>query len=225
MTVHVHFSTVADGSMYNRNDMSDAAVIANRRAFIEKSGHTLEKTTRLTFTYQGEEAPYIRYLTLDDSTFGSGMTGDGIPADAIVTTTPGQALFLPVADCIGAVIYDPVHRVLMLSHLGRHSLEQGGALASVEYLTTHFQSVASDLHIWLTAAAGKENYPIWKLNNQGLKEAALAQLRTAGISEGRIIDDPADTTIDHAYYSYSEFLKGNRSEDGDHCVIAWMDEA
>ncbi len=224
MTVQVHFSIVADGSMYNRKDMSDPAVIANRRAFLGSHGVTLENTTRLAFTYQGEEAPYNRYLTLDASLYGTGMTGEGEPADAIVTTEPGKVLFLPVADCIAAVIYDPVNNVLMLTHLGRHSLEQGGALASVAYLATNFGSAPYELRIWMSAAAGKENYPIWKRDNQGLKEAALEEFRMAGILLEHIIDNPADTTTDHSYYSYSEFLKGNRSEDGDHCVIAWMDD-
>lgn len=225
MSVQVHFSTVADGSMYNRKDLADPAVIENRRRFLESHGTTLENTTRVAFTYQGEEAPYTRYITLDDSLYGTGMTGEGEPADAIVTTKPGHALFLPVADCIAAVLYDPVHKILMLTHLGRHSLEQGGALSSIAYLATNFGSATYELHIWMSAAAAKENYPIWKLNNQGLKEAAMEEFRMAGVPLSQIHDTPADTTTDHSYYSYSEFLKGNRPEDGDHCVVAWMDEA
>ncbi len=225
MNVQVHFSQVGDGSMYNRKDMADPVVIANRRAYLEAHGVTLKDTTRLAFTYQGEEAPYKRYLTLDDSSHGTGMTGDGIPADGIVTTQPGAVLFLPVADCIAAVIYDPKHQVLMLTHLGRHSLEQDGALSSVAYLAEHFGSVSNELKVWMSAAAGKENYAIWKLNNKGMKEAAFEQLTLAGVPTENIVDDPADTTTDHSYYSYSEFLKGNRPEDGDHCVIAWMENS
>lgn len=222
MSIQVHFSTVADGSMYNRKDLTDPAVIENRRRFLESHGTTLENTTRIAFTYQGEEAPYARYLTLNDTSFGTGMSGDGIPADALITTEPEKALFLPVADCIAAVFYDPVHTVLMVSHLGRHSLEQEGAVSSVTYLAEHFGSDPQELHVWMSAAAGKENYPIWKLDNQGMKEAALEQLHRVGIRSEHITDIPADTTTDHTYYSYSEFLKGNRPEDGDHCVVAWM---
>lgn len=225
MSVQVHFSTVADGSMYNRNDLTDPAVIENRRRFLESHGTTLENTTRVSFTYQGEEAPYTRFLTLTESLKGTGMLGEGEPADALVTTERNQPLFLPVADCIAAVLYDPVHHVLMVSHLGRHSLEQGGAVASIAYLATNFGSAAYELHIWMSAAAGKENYPIWKMDNQGLKEAALEEFRMAGVPLGHIHDTPADTTTDPTYYSYSEFLKGNRPEDGDHCVVAWMDNA
>lgn len=222
MTVQVYFSTVADGSMYNRKDLADPSVIANRRTFLEAHGTTLEHTTRVAFTYQGEEAPHTRYLTLSEEVYGTGMTGEGKPADALITTELNRPLFLPVADCIAAVLYDPVHDVLMVSHLGRHSLEQDGAIASVTYLTTHFGSRPADIRVWFSAAAGKDNYPIWKLDNQGMKEAAFRQFAVAAILSDHITDTPADTTTDHSYYSYSEFLKGNRPEDGDHCVVAWM---
>jgi polyphenol oxidase len=225
MSVQVFFSTVANGNMYNRKDVTDETVIANRRTFLEAHGQTLENTVRLTCTYQDEETSYQRYLSLDDIPSGSGMTGEGIPADALVTTKPGAVLFLPVADCIGSVIYDPSHHVLMMAHLGRHSLEQDGAVSSIHYLTEHFGCDPGELKVWMSAAAGKQNYPIWKLDNKGMKEVAFEQFFRSGISAENIVDDPSDTTTDVSYYSYSEFLKGNRPVDGDHCVIAWMDES
>jgi len=223
LSCSVFLSTLVDGSLYNRRDPLDQSVIAQRKAFLAKHGLAIEHTTRVAFTYTNEDDPYDRYRILDDSMKGSGMTDDIIhPADALVTTEPGQVLFLPVADCIGAVLYDTEHQVLMVSHFGRHSLENNGAVTSVEFLSKNYGSDPRILRVWMTAAAGKDSFPIWKLNNGGMKEVAFEQLASAGVLLGNIIDDPADTTIDHNYYSYSEFLKGNREVDGDHAIIAVM---
>lgn len=35
-------------------------------------------------------------------------------------------------------------------------------------------------------------------------------------------DDAAETTSDQHYYSYSEYLKGHRKNDGDHAIVAIM---
>lgn len=211
--------------MYNRNDLFDASVIRNRQKFLNTHGIQPSQTTRLSFVYNTETSPYCRYMILEPKHKGLGMADDAtLGVDAIVTTQPNHALLLPVADCIGAVRYDPEHKVLMLSHLGRHSLEQEGAIKSVDFLVKNFQTNPTKLRVWLTPAAGKENYPIWALNNSGMKETTFKQLKKAGVSENHITDDPKDTTVDHNYYSYSEFLKGNRPEDGDHAIVAMMTE-
>lgn len=129
---------------------------------------------------------------------------------------------LPVADCVGAVLFDASKAVLMVSHLGRHSLEQQGAMRSVEHLSKVFGCNPADIEVWLTPAPGKPSYQIWALDNQGMKEATFAQLTTAGILPEHIHDDERDTVLDHNFYSYSEFLKGNRKEDGDHMIAAVM---
>lgn len=138
--------------------------------------------------------------------------GDVPLADALVTTTPDLALFLPVADCVATTLYDEEHGVLMLSHLGRHSLEQQGGMKSVEYLIKNFNTHPEALKVWLGPAPSKETYPIFKLDNQGMKEAVFQQLQKAGVTFENITDNPADTATDERYFSYSEFLKGNKPE-------------
>jgi copper oxidase (laccase) domain-containing protein len=219
--VFVTVSTVANGSMYNRHDPTDAEIIRNRTDFLKQHGITLNQTSRLRFVFGGED--YCRYHILSQSEKGAGMRDDDIAAaDAIVTTDPDHALALPIADCVGATLYDPDHGVLMLTHLGRHSLEQNGGRRSVEFLTTHFQTNPARLHVWLTPAPNKDAYPIWALNNQGMKEAALEQLHDAGVVDKHITDNSADTVTDRNFFSYSEFLKGNRDVDGDHMMVAMM---
>ena len=207
--------------MYNRFDASDPAVIRNRERFLDKNGISLDQTTRLRPTYDRDD--YCRYTLTDMRMGGEGMySNDLIISDALITTDINHALFLPVADCVGAVLYDPLNRVLAMAHLGRHSLEQRGGQKIVQHLATHYASDPAALQVWLTPAAGKDTYPIWKLDNQGLKEATFEQLIAAGVSMQHITDNSADTTKDSDYFSYSEFLKDTTRPDGDHAIVAMM---
>jgi len=224
----VAISTVQNGNMYNRHDPLDAHVIANRRRYLDEIGIDFDRTTRVNVSgavriTEHHETDWCRYVDVSDRLVGKGMVnGDIAFADALVTNTPGVTLFLPVADCVGTVLYDPIRRVVMVSHLGRHSLEQNGGVKSVQYLINHYGSQPQDIKVWLTPAPNKEVFPIWALDGKGMKEAAFEQLAAAGIVFENIVDNPADTVTDLNYYSYSEFLKGNRPVDGDYAIVAVM---
>lgn len=221
MELLVAISTVVDGSMYNRNDENDTTVIANRQDYLQTLGISLDQTSRVRVGYN--RTNFCKYISVKETDKGKGMRGDDIEiADALITTDKNHALFLPVADCVGATIYDPVHQVIALAHLGRHSLEQDGAHSIITYLQKHFQSTPEDIKIWLTPAPSKASYPIWKIDNKGMKEATFEQLRAAGIVDNNIIDNPAETDKDQNYFSYSEYLKGHRESDGDHAMVAMM---
>lgn len=227
-TLKVLQSSVSDGSMYNRHDDHDTEVIENRRRYFEAKGIPFGQTIRVNTdllhrTREDNETNFCRVVEVNHTHAGDGIDGEGlIVADAIVTAEKSLPLMLPVADCVGAVLFDPTHEVLMLSHLGRHSLEQQGAVRSVEYLIEHFNSTPEEVEVWLSPAAGKDVYPIWALDNQGMKEVTLGQLEKAGIIASNIHDDSRSTTDDETLYSYSEFLKGHRKEDGDHMIAAVM---
>jgi copper oxidase (laccase) domain-containing protein len=221
-------SIVKDGSMYNRHDLEDATVIENRERFLAAHDITMDQATFLEVDAANRDkvmhdTDWCRYVELDASNLGDGMRGkDGIRLDGMVTLDPNHALALAVADCIGTVIYDPKHHVLMMAHLGRQSLEQDGGIRSIEYLTQHHQSQPSELKIWMTPAAGKDVYPIWALGNRGMKEVALEQLAEAGIDPANITDNPVDTDKDPNYFSYTNFYNGRADVDGDHMIVAMM---
>ena len=219
--VSVLISTTKDGSMYNRHDPADDSVIENRKQFLATHSIDIDDTTRVKVDYSGSD--FTRYHLAQGSDKAKGMYDNELPAaDALVTTESGHALMLPVADCVGAVFFDESHHVIMVSHLGRHSLEQMGGQKSIEYLVKHFKTDPGTLKVWLTPAPGKDVYPIWALDNKGMKEATFEQLLEAGVQQENIIDSPIDTDKDPNYFSYSEFLKGNRPIDGDHAIIAIM---
>jgi len=219
----VAISKVQNGNMYIPGDTPNEAVIENRRQWLQAHDINIENTTRLGITY--DHLNFCRYDVIRSASKGEGMQGgDGILSDALVATEPGHALFLPVADCVATVFFDEVHSVFMLSHLGRHSLEQQGGVRSVEYLVEHFGVNPATLKVWLGPAPSKELYPIYALNNKGMKEALYEQLDQAGIVTEHITDNVADTVASPEYYSHTAFLSGSKPEDGRFAMVAMMVE-
>lgn len=220
MTVAIYTSQVIDGSMKPATN-DNAIVMQNRTKFLQAHAIDPDATTLLHLTYGGDN--YTRYLSLDDGMKGDGITHDSsIEVDALVVAQPGHALFLPLADCIGAVIYDETSGVLMLSHLGRHNLEQHGGTKSVDYLVKNHEVNPKNLTVWLSPAAGKENYPLFTFDNRSMHDVATEQLTAAGVQAEKITVSPVDTTTDLNYFSHSQFLAGNRETDGRFAVVAVM---
>ena len=221
MPLVIHTSQVSDGSMKQLAKSEIEPVRDNKRKFLSKHGIKLEDSTFVCLEYEGDD--YCRYVDCDETYKGDGMSRpSSIIVDAVVTTTPGHALFLPVADCIAAVLHDPVTNTLMMSHLGRHNIEQFGGTKSVEYLTEHHSVDPKNIKVWLSPAAGKESYPLFAFDNQSLHEVASQQIAKAGVPLENIDVSPIRTTTDDNYFSHSEFLKGNRPSDGRFAIVAVM---
>ncbi len=218
MQPHIYTSMVADGSMKSINGDHTVAR-KNKIVFLEKNHINPADTTLHTLSYGGDN--YRRYITLDDTAKGDGILRDStIDADAVVVTRPNHALLLPPADCIAAVIHDPVKNILMMSHLGRHSLVQNGGTESIKYLVEKHGVNPQDLTVWLSPAAGKGNYPLYAFDNRGSHDVATEQLVAASVLPDNITTSPIDTTTDLNYFSHSQFIKGNRETDGRFAVVA-----
>jgi copper oxidase (laccase) domain-containing protein len=216
-------SNVSDGSMKSLNG-DQAAARHNRVAFLEKNGIDPAETTLHTLSYGGEN--YCRYVTLNDKSKGDGILRDStIDADAVVVTQPNHAILLPLADCIAAVIHDPTKNILMMSHLGRHNLERFGGTKCIEYLVANYSVNPADLTVWLSPAAGKENYPLYAFENRSLHDVATEQLIVAGVVKENITASPIDSSTDQNYFSHSQFLKGNQDTDGRFAVVAVLSPA
>lgn len=217
-------SSTDDGTMsFSRSDPDDTR--ANRQDFLDQAGIDPFQATVLQVTFD-DTTDFARYQVIGDDQMGEGMVepaSDTI-ADALVVTRPEQAIFLPLADCAGAIIYDPSNQVLMVSHLGRHSVEVNGGSRSIEYLKQEFGSDPAELLIWLSPAVGKESYPLYALDNKGLHEVIIEQMVKAGVRPQNIEASHVDTAESPDYFSHSEFLAGNRSEDGRFAIVAMMIE-
>lgn len=197
------------------------AINQARTTFLESHKIKPANATLVRLTYSRTD--YCMYKVAATHDKGNGIVSpSSIVADALVTTNPQHALFLPLADCVGAVIHDPAHNVLMLSHLGRHNIEQFGGTKSIEYLVEQFGCDPKNLTVWLSPAAGKDNYPLFAFDNRGLHDVASEQFRAAGILPENIDVSSIDTTKNPNYFSHSEFLKGNRTTDGRFAVVAML---
>lgn len=213
-------SSKSDGNM-KFGIGSDAEVENNRRQFLQQAGLDIARTTLVSITYDTDNFAKYRIVTDDEKQAGMTVGTHVAYADALVTTQPDHALFLPLADCIGVIVHDPEHDVLMVSHVGRHSAEIDGARRSVKYLQSTFSVDPAYLKVWLSPGVGKATYPLHRFGGKGLQEVIASQLKMAGVLEQNIEKSSIDTAASENYYSHSEYLKGN-DEYGRFAIVAEM---
>lgn len=217
--VLIAFSSIADGSM----SVGETAetLLERRGALLKKNGSSPNQAILVKLDYQGND--FRRYFSVSTEHAGDGIAfGSSIISDALFTRSKNLALLLPVADCIGAVLYDKSTQAIGLAHLGRHNLIQQGGTGIVEFMVNEFNVDPAYLTVWLSPAAGRQNYPLYDFDNRSLHEVAMEQLAAGGVDLDNISQDRRDTTTDLTLFSHSEFLKGNRPTDGRQAVIAMM---
>lgn len=217
MNTLIEVSRVADGSMSGPGD----EIAQNRAAFLAAHLITPEQTVLVRLVYEGDD--YCRYDEVGVEDGGDGITRPATrTSDALFTRVPGLTLFLPLADCVGVVIVDERQRILGVSHMGRHNLEQFGATRTVEYMCSQFGSDPADITVYMSPAAGRENYPLFAFEHRSLHEVAYEQFIEAGISTHHVRIAEEDTTKHPEYFSHSEYLKGRQITDGRHAIVAQL---
>lgn len=213
-------SSRADGDM--KFGLEPAQRIAkNREMFLRDARISIEHSVVVTISY--DRTDFTQYAIVGVNEAGRGMQSPMLPvADALVTTSTKVGLFLPLADCVGAILFEPINRILMVSHLGRHSIEQNGAMRSVEFLRNNFSVDPKNVQVWLSPAASKRGYPLRAFEGRGMHDVVHEQLEAVGVSLEHIETSPIDTTANREYFSHSEYLKGNRAQDGRFAIAAMM---
>lgn len=218
----IAISSVVDGSMSTAHIGWDAA-IKNRQLFLKANDILLEETILVRLDYASDD--FCRYEVVDGAKTGDGMCDEStIVSDTLFTKERKIALFLPLADCIGAVLYDSQKKILGLAHLGRHNLEQIGGQKNIAYMQEQFGCQVADIQVYLSPAVSKVSYPMFNFENRSLHEVACQQLRQAGILEENITLDDRDTAVDDSFFSHSQFLAGRQETDGRHAIVAMMRE-
>jgi copper oxidase (laccase) domain-containing protein len=218
-------SSLNDGNMRFGNG-SDAETLKNRIAFLNKVHIQPEQTTLVRISYENAKH-FARYHVITDNQKNEGMLSaqpSEMIADALVVTRSGHALFLPLADCAGLILYDAMQHILMVSHVGRHSAEIEGAKKSVAYLIEHFSTNPKDIQAWISPAVGKATYPLRNMGGKGLHEVIVEQLHEVGVVHKNIEISGIDTAEHDGYFSHSQFLEGKRDGDGRFAVVAMMNE-
>jgi copper oxidase (laccase) domain-containing protein len=215
-------SSVEEGNMHFAYG-DEEETRQNRLRFLEECDIDPTQTTLLQVSYQ-DNTDFTRYRVVEDENLGEGMLAPVVApsADAFVVTRPDHAIFLPLADCIGAIIYDPTDKIMMVSHLCRHSIEQEGAYKSIQYLVDEFGSNPRDLKIWLSPSVGSDSYPLTAFEGRSLQEVACAQFEQAGVGLEHIEVSDTDTAEDDNYFSHSAYLAGEQMTDGRFAIVAMM---
>ncbi|MGQ0465987.1 MAG: peptidoglycan editing factor PgeF [Sporichthyaceae bacterium] len=80
-------------------------------------------------------------------------------ADGLVTTEPGLALVVMVADCVPVLLADPLARVVGVAHAGRRGVELGVVEATVRTMREHGASPGR-IVAWIGPAIGACCYEV-----------------------------------------------------------------
>lgn len=220
--LHIAMSTVADGAMTRPGGVMHNAERDNQRRFLQKNGVDISRVVRVHVNYATNT--FKRYRTVSNAQLGRGFTKPAPDfSDGLSTQEKNIVLFLPLADCIGAVLYDQKHQAMMLSHLGRQNLEQNGGEASVHFMEKTYGTHPEDIVVYLSAAASGLNYPLYAFDNQSLHAVAAKQLHKAGVRKTAITIDGRDTVAHSDLFSHSAYLKNpDEVSDGRHAIICYI---
>lgn len=222
----VAVSSKNDGTMLNRiHGRHVDEIMGNRRRFCDKSGVLYDNVVYQIISYdQGHTFDNIVSVAEFDKVKHN---NEGIFADALYTESTGVGLFLPVADCIATVIYDPKRRALILAHLGRHSTIAKLMPQAILYFVERGSQVR-DLQIWMSPSITQKNYRMdyfnyadddnWQnfcrqtadgiyLDMQGFNRSLAIQ---AGVPAENIFISPIDTSDNPNYFSHSSGDVGGR---------------
>lgn len=207
-------SSLAEGTI--RNPSLDADASANITAWCAALAVPFEQTVGLAITYS-EERTYTDVVTVDGALDGNGAaTARGwIKGDAIITTTPGLALILPVADCNAVVYVDPVHHVVALLHLGWHATIRNLASKVLDHMVEQYGSRPEDILIYNSPSIHASSYRFTHLSPVGdpnWRQEPYAVLRSDGTY-----------AIDLVQYNYDQWMR--RGIQPDNIEIADVDTA
>jgi copper oxidase (laccase) domain-containing protein len=211
-TITVALSSLVDGSMKDGTELMTASAVDNRDAFLRHNG--MEPSDAAVF--------YADFTTDDYCRYASAVPGLMPGYDGVSTAQPNQPLLLPLADCVGTVIYDPEHAAVMLAHLGRHSTEQMGGTKVVEYMVGTYGTIPAELLVWLGPSPNGTDYPLYTFDNRSFTEVLCQQLRDAGVQQEHIEICSVDTSTNPQYFSHSQYLKGTQGTDGRYAVAVQL---
>lgn len=207
--VKIAFSTLDDGNMRVFGAENEVGIIENQAKLGASISLNRESIARIHTTYN-IRTDYTRYFEITPenlSDFVITAPESTIPiSDGLYTRITGIGLLLPIADCLGIVVYDPKTEILGLIHSGRQNLEQDGAARFIENLKTEGVNPA-DLKIYFSPCA--KNYKIETLN-QTIPEAARTQLLKTGVNPEAIEESEIDVVTDPRFPSNSAGDKTTR---------------
>lgn len=207
-------SSFAEGTI--RNPSLDAGASANIANWCATLGIPIKQTVGLSITYSEGQA-YTDIVTVDaplDSN-GATTTHGWIKGDAIITTAPGVALILPVADCNAVVYVDPVHHVVALLHLGWHATIRNLASKVLDRMAEQYGSRPEDILVYNSPSIHASSYRFTHLSSVG--DPSWRQEPYA------VLQPDGTYAIDLVQYNYEQWM--HRGIRPDHIQVVDVDTA
>ncbi|MEI6581388.1 MAG: polyphenol oxidase family protein [bacterium] len=220
------FSTVSDGNLSYARGLP-AEVTASRSKYLSMQGIDPNRAVAISLVHGN----LVVEVTNDDT--GNLLNQDeqgNITADGLITSTPGLALFMVVADCIPIVIYDTRLKILALVHAGRKGVElnilgsavkqmiqkgsnpediiikTGPAIAPESYVFDNTTEIDTDF--W----AGNLAYGPDKKYHMDTKNKLFEQALELGIAKNNITISTIDTFTNKNYFSHRRSLSTGEKE-------------
>ena len=208
--VEVAISDISDGNMrFFGGDETE--IIKNQEKLGGTLGLTGERIARIKTIY-GDRKDFTDFYEITDknlSKYAITNSEDIIPvSDGLITKYSNVGILLPLADCLGIVVYDEEHRVIGLLHSGRQNIEQYGPKKFIEYFVKVSNSNPDKLKVYFSPYA--LGYEMYKFNNKLLSEVTREQLTEAGVLLENIIDSEVNTVNNANLPSYSSGDKTQR---------------
>lgn len=212
------FSSRNDGTVLDRTQSTHTPdAVAVRKSICQQAGMAYDNVVYQRIVYS-DSATYDVIKEVDESSTSEYLAD--VAADGLFTTRVGVGLFLPVADCIVTVIYDPQNKYLAQLHMGRHSTLTDIVFKTIDMFEARGSDVTA-LRTWMAPALTKVNHrldyfdsaddPAWRgfvekradgyyLDMQGYNRAALL---SCGVLAENITISPIDTFENENYFSHS----------------------
>jgi len=205
--MRVGLSDKADGNMKVFDDGDEAEVGKNRQRFLSEMGIDIGSTYFVKVDYDTND--FCRFMRASEKN-GLWLNREAERCDGLLTNDQSVGLFLPLADCVGMVLYGVRNEAMMVVHCGRQTILQDGAYKAVRYIMQEAGTEAGEVLVWLSPSAGRENYPLHDLGGVSLQETVVEQLVRAGVKRDNIQESDVDTTVDERYFSHSQGDKRER---------------
>ena len=221
--IKVEFSKVSDGNM-SFVWGNEADVIKNRQQFLEKCGFE-PKSSTIVYLEHGVKIHKIEEPrgNIIDKSRQQELIGDGLYTDKA-----GATLMLVVADCIPAVLYDPVDKQICVLHAGRKGVELNILAEAIEKMNP---KNPNQLELIAGPAISKESYVFdsekgvnknfwgsdFKLGNDNkyhmdIKNKLKKQAIELGLAEKNVDISKIDTFIDENYFSHRRSMATSEPE-------------
>ena len=202
--VTVGISDIHDGTMRFFGEGDEKEIIERQKKLGELITLDGKRVARLKTVYEGRD-DYTRYDEITEDNvleYSIDNSESAIPVtDGLITKCGGVGLLLPIADCLGMVVFDEKQRILGLLHAGRQNIEQDGPRKFIEMLVNEYGCGARELKVFFSPCA--QNYCITKLEGEKIPDAARRQIFEVGVLAENIIDDKIDTVTSEDYPSRS----------------------